>query len=172
MLLSELFNSNMDAEKIKSTVKNGIKALRKYENQSGVSKVIKMNLACLYILNNNIIEAEKSLLLLYSSMQRYTNNLYTTCVQTNLTAVYLLKGDYIKAQEFNINVKNNLYKWDDNYRNYYIWQNEYMRSLIENKTKVTPLDLFALDKTHTTSAKTYEFVGRGVMFSELLFYTL
>lgn len=112
-----------------------------------------MNLACLYILNNNIIEAEKSLLLLYSSMQRYTNNLYTTCVQTNLTAVYLLKGDYIKAQEFNINVKNNLYKWDDNYRNYYIWQNEYMRSLIENKTKVTPLDLFALDKTHTTSAK-------------------
>lgn len=172
MLLSELFNSNMDAEKIKSTVKNGIKALRKYENQSGVSKVIKMNLACLYILNNNIIEAEKSLLLLYSSMQRYTNNLYTTCIQTNLTAVYLLKGDYIKAQEFNINVKNNLYKWDDNYRNYYIWQNEYMRSLIENKTKVTPLDLFALDKTHTTSAKTYEFVGRGVMFSELLFYTL
>lgn len=47
-----------------------------------------------------------------------------------------------------------------------------MKSLIESKTKVTPFDLFKLDKTHTTSAKTYEFIGRGLMFSELLFYTL
>lgn len=171
-ILSDLFNNDINTEKAKVTVKNGIKALRKYENQAGVSKVIKMNLACLYILNSNYNDAEKRLLQLYSTMHKYTNNLYTTCVQSNLSALYLLKEDYSKAHEFNLNVKENLFKWDDNYKTYYIWQNEYMKSLIESKTKLTPFDLFKLDKTHTTSAKTYEFIGRGLMFSELLFYTL
>lgn len=47
-----------------------------------------------------------------------------------------------------------------------------MKSLINSKTKVTPFDLFNQDKTHHTTAKTYKFIGRGLMFSELLFYTL
>lgn len=57
-------------------------------------------------------------------------------------------------------------------KTYYTWQNEYMKSLIESGTEVTPFDLFRIDETHTTSAKTYKFIGRGLMFSELLFYTL
>ena len=171
-ILANLFYTELNTEKIQLVIKNGIKSLKKYENQPGVSKVIKMNLACLYILNSNYDEAEKRLLQLYSTMQKYTNNLYTTCVQTNLSALYLLKKDYYKAQTYNINVKENLFNWDDNYRLYYVWQNEYMKSLINSKTKVTPFDLFNQDKTHHTTAKTYKFIGRGLMFSELLFYTL
>lgn len=170
-ILSDLFN-NINARKAKVIVKNGIEALRKHENQTGVSKVVKMNLACLYILDNNYSEAEKRLFQLYLSMQKYTNNLYSTCVQANLSALYLLKKDYAKALELNLKAKEELLNWDDNYKIYYTWQNEYMKSLIESKTEVTPFDLFKLDETHTTSAKTYKFIGRGLMFSELLFYTL
>lgn len=171
-ILSNLFNNDINKKIAKIIVKNGIGSLRKYENKTGVSKVVKMNLACLYILDNNYSEAEKRLFELYSSMQKYTNNLYSTCVQTNLSALYLLKKDYTKALELNLKVKEELLNWDDNYKTYYTWQNEYMKSLIESGTEVTPFDLFRIDETHTTSAKTYKFIGRGLMFSELLFYTL
>ena len=171
-ILSDLFNNDINTKKSRIIIKNGIESLRKYENQTGVSKVVKMNLACLYILDSNYSEAKKRLFQLYSSMQQYTNNLYSTCVQTNLSALYLLKKDYTKALELNLKVKEELLNWDDNYKIYYTWQNEYMKSLIESKKEVMPFDLFKLDETHTTSAKTYKFIGRGLMFSELLFYTL
>lgn len=171
-ILSDLFNNDINTKKAKIIVKEGIEALKKYENQTGVSKVVKMNLACLYILDSNYSEAEKRLFQLYSSMQKYTNNLYSTCVHANLSALYLLKKDYTNALEFNLKVKEKLLNWDDNYKTYYIWQNEYMKSLIESGIEVTSFDLFKLDETHTTSAKTYKFIGRGLMFSELLFYTL
>lgn len=37
---------------------------------------------------------------------------------------------------------------------------------------MTPFELFLPDSTSEISAKTYKFVGRGIMMSELLFYTL
>lgn len=171
-VLAKLYYYSVNSSEFKKAIAYGIKELTKYENLNGVSNVVKMNIACLHILNHNFSEAEKRLLELNSLLSVYSNALYNTYVPSNLAALYLLKKEYTKAADFNLNAKENLHMWDANYKVYYTYQNEYMRKLIDDKSDLMPADLFQPDLTHQTSAKTYSFVGRGIMLSELLFYTL
>lgn len=171
-ILSDIFCSEVGTGNFFTLVKCGIEQLKKYEDQPGVSKVVKTNLACLYMLNMNFEEAETRLFKLYNTLDEYSNSLYYTVVPSNLAALYAIKGDFKNAEKFNREVKSHLYMWDDNYQIYYKHQNEYMLKLIQQQSSITPLDLFRPDESARISAKTYQFVGRGIMMSELLFYTL
>ncbi|MCM1221245.1 MAG: hypothetical protein NC548_42875 [Lachnospiraceae bacterium] len=171
-VLSNIFNCDPNSTICKKEIKKGISMLSKYENHIGISNVIKLNLASLYILNNDIGNAEKRLIDLYNSLGEYSNALYRTFVPTNLAALYLIKKEYDIALNYIQEAKNYINMWDDNYRIYYKYQNDYLFRLIDRKLEVSPLDLLKNDNTKSISAKTYKFIGRGLLFSELLFYTL
>lgn len=171
-ILSQIFSCNLNTAKCKKEIKKGISTLKKYEDYLGVSKVIKLNLAGLYILNNDFGNAEKRLLELYNSLEEYSNALYRTFVPTNLAALYLIKREYGTALNYAQEAKKYINMWDDNYRIYYKYQNDYIIHMITNKIDISPLDLLKIDNTKSISAKTYNFIGRGLLLSELLFYTL
>ena len=171
ILLANLFYENVNNHFV-TLINEGIDSLLEYEDRSDVTNVIKLNLACLYMLVGKYNEAENRLIELSDTLNNYSNALYATYVPSNLAALYLLKGDFAKASQFNSIAKKNLYRWDKNYQLYYVHQNEYVMELIKRKTVMTPFELFLPDSTSEISAKTYKFVGRGIMMSELLFYTL
>ena len=171
ILLANLCHET-SSDKFSILVNSGITTLIKYEDKPDISNVIKLNTACLYLLAGKYREAENRLLSLFDNLHSYSNALYSTCVPSNLAALYLLEGDFAKAHQYNDFVKQYLYQWDANYRTYYAAQNQYVAKLIENRISITPYALFHPDIDSNISAKTYRFVGRGIMMSELLFYTL
>lgn len=171
ILLANLCHEK-DVGNFTKLVRNGIATLVQYEDKPDISNVIKLNVACLYLLDGRYSEAEKRLVSLFEILNSYSNAFYSTYVPSNLAALYLLKGDFLKALEYNNIAKQNINLWDRNYRTYYVSQNEYIRKMIENKKSTTPYELFLPDIESTVSNKTYRFVGRGILMSELLFYTL
>lgn len=171
ILLANLCHET-SSDKFSILVNSGITTLIKYEDKPDISNVIKLNTAFLYLLAGKYREAENRLLSLFDNLHSYSNALYSTCVPSNLAALYLLEGDFAKAHQYNDFVKQCLYQWDANYRTYYAAQNQYVAKLIENRISTTPYALFHPDIDSNISAKTYRFVGRGIMMSELLFYTL
>ena len=78
-------------------INEGIDSLLEYEDRSDVTNVIKLNLACLYMLVGKYNEAENRLIELSDTLNNYSNALYATYVPSNLAALYLLKGDFAKA---------------------------------------------------------------------------
>lgn len=138
-----------------------------------ITKIIDVNFAGLLLLNNQLDEAECILNQLKISLSEYKSVFYTTFLYGNLSSLYILRRNYEKALEYTYLAEEHLNEWGEEVRKFYKKQMDLLRQIAQDKEQLTPYQLFMrpAEMLPEYLGTTWKFIGHGVLFSELLFYT-
>lgn len=138
-----------------------------------ITKIIDVNYAGLLLLDNQLDEAECILNQLKVSLSEYKSVFYTTFLYGNLSSLYILRRNYEKALEYTYLAEEHLNEWGKEVRKFYKKQMDLLRRIALDKEQLTPHQLFMRPAEILPEylGTTWKFIGHGVLFSELLFYT-
>lgn len=163
LFLLKLFNNNLN-------IKDAKKFLKLLKNQNNTTTMVNYNIAALSIYCSDFKVAEKILLKLLQNLQNNDNCFHYYCINANLASLYLLKMDYINAKKYNDNILYSNYEWHKDFINIMKERARIFAEYINNKKKLTPLQLFNSLNNEIKFSNTWLFLGRGIIFSELMFY--
>lgn len=137
------------------------------------TKIIDVNLSGMLLLKGRLDEAEIILNELSSELTEYKSVFYYTFVYSNLASLCILRHDYDQATKCLSVVETHLDGWDDCVYKYYKKQLETLKTIIQQQERLTPQQLFMRPTKLVPEflGGTWRFIGHGVLFSELLFYT-
>ena len=155
-------------------IKDAINIYRQVlDNNSYITKIINVNLSGLLILDGQLDEAEDTLIQLNTSLTEYASVYYNTFIYGNLTSIYILRKNYERALYYLELLENYLDEWSENTQKFYRMQANLLRQIVESHEQLTPHQLFMrpIELLPEYLGSTWQFIGRGVLFSELLFYT-
>lgn len=96
---------------------------------------------------------------------------YDYCFNANLVSLYLLKKDYNKAKEYNNKIKYHNYDWEQDFIEIMRKRAEFFDMFIDKKIEFTPEKLFnCFQDKETYISSVWKFLGKGIIFSELMYY--
>ena len=171
-IVCKVFQTRESLHAVNLNIKRGISILKKLISQGYTSHVLELNLAALYLLNTEYENAYMHFKKLEQKLDQYNSIFYYTYVHSNLAAYHVLNCNFAEARNHAELVQAQLSRWDDNFRPFYVEQNKCMIRLIESESCLSPLELFNAFYKESKIGKTWNFLGNGILFSELLFYTL
>ena len=138
-----------------------------------ITRIIDVNLTGLLLLDGQLDEAESRLKQLKRSMSEYKSVFYSTFIYSNIASLYILRQDYDQALEYLYLVEDHLNEWGESIRRFYKKQADILKQIALNREQLTPYQLFMrpAEVLPEYLGSTWKFIGRGILFSELLFYT-
>lgn len=143
------------------------------EHNPYITKIIDVNFAGLLLLNGQLDEAECVLNQLKISLSEYNSVFYTTFLYGNLSSLHILRQNYEEALEYTYLAEEHFNEWGEEVRKFYKKQMDLLRQIAQDKEQLTPYQLFLRPAEILPEylGTTWKFIGHGVLFSELLFYT-
>lgn len=145
--------------------------IKKESEKTNTSTMYKYDLAAIGILCNHLNFAEKILLKLYEDLKNNNTCFYNYCYNANLSSLYLLKRDFDKAKFYNDLIINSYYSWEIDFINIMKYRAQKMNEYISSRVKFTAKDLYeCFDHTPIYCSNVWKFLGKGILFSELMFY--
>lgn len=146
--------------------------LRNQESRSNNNaSMYDYDLAAIALLCNHLDFAEKILMKLYKELENNSTCFYNYCYCANLVSLYLLRKDYSTAKIYNDLIICKEYQWEQNFIDIMKYRAKEMDTFITNKKVFTPRSLFeCFDDIPLKYSNTWRFLGKGILFSELMFY--
>ncbi len=163
--LYNLFKGNLAKPEIENFLLTEIKTA------NSTSSMYRYDLASVAMLCSDFNFAEKILLELYEDLKRNSTCFYHYSYNSNLASLYILKGNYEKAKFYNDKVINTDFDWFDDFIEIMKFRAKKMADFIAEGASFTPLTLFnCFSDIPIIISKTWSFLGKGILFSELMFY--
>ena len=165
LFLLDLFNNRLSL----SDVNAFLKEENKYKNIT--SSMYNYDMAAILLYCGKYHHSEKILLNLYKELERNNTCFYNYCYNSNLASLYILKKDYDKAKYYNDKILNTEFDWFEDFIQIMKFRAKKFAEYIEMKKVFTPKQLyncFLKDKLVSSSA--WRFLGKGIIFTELMFY--
>ena len=108
---------------------------------------------------------------LYQELDKNNTCFYNYCYCANLATSYLLKKDYNKAKYYNDFIICRDYTWEKDFIEIMKYRAARMNKFIEMRLEFTSKSLYkCFDSTPIFSSSVWRFLGKGILFSELMFY--
>lgn len=163
--LYNLFNNQYTI----SDIKNFLREEKKHIDVS--SSMYRYNIAAIALYCSQFNYAEKILLELHAELSQRDTCFYSYCYNANLASLYLLMKEYDKANHFNNLILENDYDWAQDFIKIMKFRAEKFKEFILNQRTFSAKQLFDCfaDIPFYTS-DTWRFLGKGIIFSELMFY--
>ncbi|MBD5099695.1 MAG: hypothetical protein HDT29_00080 [Clostridiales bacterium] len=129
------------------------------------------NISAMLMLCGNLTKSESILIDILKKSKDNMTCFYDYCFNANLVSLYLLKKDYNKAKEYNNKIKNHYYDWEQDFIEIMRKRAEFFDMFIESKKEFTPETLFnCFQNTEIYISGIWKFLGKGILFSELMYY--
>lgn len=163
--LYRLFNEQLSISDVKSFLKEEKK------NKGISSSMYNYDIAAISLYCSKLDEAENILLHLYKELESNNTCFYHYCYNSNLASLYILKKDYEKAKYYNDLILNSNFDWFEDFIHIMKFRAEKFEEFIESKKEFTPKKLYnCFSSIPFRFSNTWKFLGKGILFSELMFY--
>lgn len=151
--------------------KQDLTKIAKKSDHNIKSRMYRFDIAAINILCGNYNEAEEILKSIYKQCQDNLTCFYNYCINANLTAIYILKHDFKLAKEHNNVILNTQYQWEEDFVKIMKRRASLLEKMIEDEIIYTPNSLFnCFSDQDMYLSKTWNFLGKGIIFSELMYY--
>lgn len=165
LFLLDLFNNRLSL----SDVNTFFKEENKYKNIT--SSMYKYDMAAISLYCGKYHYSEKILLNLYNELERNNTCFYSYCYNSNLASLYILKKDFAKAKYYNDRILNTEFDWFEDFIRIMKFRASKFAEYIEMKKEFTPKQLYnCFSNVELVSSSAWKFLGKGIIFSELMFY--
>lgn len=165
LFLLDLFNNKLSL----SDVNSFFKEENKYKNIT--SSMYNYDMAAISLYCGKYHYAEKLLLNLYNELERNNTCFYNYCYNSNLASLYILKKDFDKAKYYNDKILNTEFDWFEDFIYIMKFRAKKFAEYIEMKKEFSPKQLYnCFSNIELVSSSTWRFLGKGILFSELMFY--
>ena len=165
IMLYRLYNNNLPMNEIKSFVS------QEYKQFTTNSIMYQFDVASFALYIGNTRFAEFILSSLYERTLQNPTCFYDYCINANLTALYILKHDYAKAKAHNDHILNTDYNWYEPFITTMKKRAMCFSAIIKEERSVSSRQLWTiLDKEPLGEFDNVQFLGKGILFSELMFY--
>ena len=135
------------------------------------ASMYKFDIAAIALLCNEFSLAETILLELHEELVNNNTCFYNYCYNANLSALYFLKKDYKKAKYYNNLIAANNYEWEQDFIEIMKYRANKMNEFIEQEFSFDSKALFdCFDNSELICSSVWRFLGKGIIFSELMFY--
>ena len=115
--------------------------------------------------------AEETLLRLNEELKSNNTCFYNYCYNSNLASLYILKKDYEKAKYYNDKILHSKFEWYEDFTRIMKFRAEKFNDFIIEKKCFTPKQLFnCFSDIDMFCSSSWKFLGKGILFSELMFY--
>ncbi len=135
------------------------------------SIMLEYNLASYFLLDGQITSAEEILEKLCKNANYNDNEFYQIWFNSNLISANILLKKFDIAQDYYDIVLKKLCEYDERFREYHQNRLKYFKEIIDNQEEITPHDLFySRFNISRNDELSWHFFGKGILFSELMFY--
>ncbi len=145
--------------------------LNEERNKNITGRMYLFDLSAIALLCGNYKKAEMILTEIVELSKDNMTCFYDYCFHANLASLYLLKKDYISAEKYNNKILRNDYDWEQDFIDIMRHRAELFDIFIKNKQEFTPETLFhCFDENDIYLSSIWNFLGKGIIFSELMYY--
>ena len=150
-------------------INNFLKKEKKYRDIT--SSMYRYDIAAIAMLCSKYKYAEKILLELYDELHYNNTCFYNYCYNANMASLYILMRNYEKAKYYNNLILNNNYNWEKSFIKIMKLRAEKFNEFILQKKEFSAKQLFnCFADPSIYPSDTWRFLGKGIVFSELMFY--
>ena len=163
-LIYKLYNNKTDINEIS-------KFLLKQSKKEIDARMYLFDIAALNLFCSNYDQAEKILLELIKKTESNMTCFYDYCINANLASLYLLKGNYDLAEKHNNIILEHDYEWEKEFIDIMRFRANELQKIIDNKLVYSSKQLFeCFNGIPIYISSVWRFLGKGIIFSELMFY--
>lgn len=162
VFLYKLFN-NIATNK---DIKNMLSYLKLHKD----STMVRFNYASLLLYTMQLDDAETILNELNEKLKYNNDCFHFHYIKANLVALNILKNNFSIAQTINNEILICNHDWEEEFINIMKYRANCLKKLIKSRKKITSRELFAYLDNDIIVSKTWKFLGKGILFSELMFY--
>ncbi|MDE6284231.1 MAG: hypothetical protein K2M17_00605, partial [Bacilli bacterium] len=164
LMLYKIFNNEVTKSEL-------LDFLNEERNKSVTGRMYLFDLSAVALLCGNYTKAETILTEIVDLSKDNMTCFYDYCFHANLTSLYLLKKDYASAEICNKKILQNDYDWEEDFINIMRQRAKLFDGFIKSKKDFTPEALFhCFDGTDIYLSSIWNFLGKGIIFSELMYY--